>query len=119
MKGGGTCYFIDLFSTVLVNVCCAVTLRSVAFNTRVAWVCFVCLLLCKEECYSLVSFQLLRGGTLACMKCPCLCLCWSLGCGHVSQLPYAWHYIVVKSSFKHAIEKCEFKKTYVFKMPDI
>ena len=25
--------------------------------------------------------QLLRGGILACMRCPCLCLCWILGWG--------------------------------------
>ena len=30
--------------------------------TRVAWVCLVCLLLCKEEGSSPVSLQLLRGG---------------------------------------------------------
>ena len=32
------------------------------FCTRVAWVCLVCLLLCKEEGSSTVSVQLLRGG---------------------------------------------------------
>ena len=32
------------------------------FCTRVAWVCLVCLLLCKEEGSSPVSLQLLRGG---------------------------------------------------------
>ena len=35
------------------------------FCTRVAWVCLVCLLLCKEEGSSPVSFQLLRGGIWA------------------------------------------------------
>ena len=37
------------------------------FYTRVAWVCLVCLLLCKEEGSSPVSLQLLRGGIWACL----------------------------------------------------
>ena len=40
------------FATVLFSVCSAVT---VVFCTRVAWVCLVCLLLCKEEGSSPVS----------------------------------------------------------------
>ena len=32
------------------------------FCTRAAWVCLVCLLLCKEEDSFPVSLQLLRGG---------------------------------------------------------
>ena len=46
------------------------------FCTRVAWVCLVCFLLCKEEGSSPVSLHLLRGGIWACIRCPCLCLCW-------------------------------------------
>ena len=57
------------------------TVCSVVFCTRVAWVCLVCLLFCKEEVSSLVSLQLLRGGILACMRCPCLCVCWTMGWG--------------------------------------
>ena len=40
-----------------------------------------------EEAYSRdglsspVSLQLLRGGILPCMRCPCLCICWVLGWG--------------------------------------
>ena len=41
---------------------------SVVFCTHVAWVCLVCLLLCKEEGSSPVSLQLLRGGIWACMR---------------------------------------------------
>ena len=33
---------------------------------------------------------------------------------YVSQLPYVWYYVVVKSRFKHAREKCESKRAYVF-----
>ena len=59
-----------LFSAVTVECCVC---------TRVAWACLVCLLLCKEEGSSPVSLQLLRGGIWACMRCPCLCLCWVWG----------------------------------------
>ena len=34
------------------------------FCTRIAWVCLVCLLLCKEEGSSQVSLQLLRGSII-------------------------------------------------------
>ena len=60
-------------------VCVVPSLYSVVFCTRVAWVCLVCLLLCKEKDSSPVSLQLLRGGIWACMRCPRLCLCWVLG----------------------------------------
>ena len=53
-------------------VCVVPSLSSVVFCTSVAWVRFVCLLLCKEEGSSPVSLQLLRGGIWACMRCPCL-----------------------------------------------
>ena len=73
------------------NVCCVAAvvknsvffslgvLKYVVFCTRVAWACLVCFLLFKEEGSSPVSLQLLRGGIWACMRCPCLCLCWVLG----------------------------------------
>ena len=32
----------------------------------------------------------------------------------VSQLPYVWYYVGVKSSFQHAREECESKRAYVF-----
>ena len=37
----------------------------------------------------------------------------------VSQLPYVWYYVVVKSRFKHARKKCDFKWAYVFWVPDV
>ena len=40
--------WLNLFATVLLNVCNAVTIECV-FYTRVACVCLVWLLLCKEE----------------------------------------------------------------------
>ena len=75
-SGGGI--WLNLFATVLFNVCSAVTVECYVF-TRVAWVCLVCFLLCKEGGSSPVSLQLLRGCIWACMRCPCLCLCWVLG----------------------------------------
>ena len=69
----GGAIWLNPFATVLFS---AIT---VEFCTRVAWVCSVCLLLCKEEGSSPVSLQLQRGGIWACMRCPCLCLCWVLG----------------------------------------
>ena len=80
------------------------------FCTRVEWVCF---LLCKEECSSPVSLQLLRG-IWACMRCPCLFFVGFCDRDYVSQLPCVRYYVFVKSSFKHTREECEPKGAYVF-----
>ena len=45
---------------VLFSVCSAVTVECVVFCTRIAWVCLVCFLLCREEGSSPVTLQLLR-----------------------------------------------------------
>ena len=83
------------------------------FCTRVAWVCLVCLLLCKEEGSSPVSLQLLRGGIWACMRCPCVFVgFWDRD--YVSQLPCVRYYVFVKCSLKHTREECESKRAYVF-----
>ena len=74
--------WLNPFATVLFSVCMcrhSRVLCFVAVLNRVAWVCLVGLLLCKEEGSSPVSLQLLRGGIWACMRCPFLCLCWVLG----------------------------------------
>ena len=85
------------------------------FCTRVAWVCLVCLLLCKEEGSSPVSLQLLRGGIWACMMCPLsVSLLGFWDRDYVSQLPCVRNYVCVKSSFKHTREECESKRAYVF-----
>ena len=39
------------------------------------------------------------------MRCPCLCHCLVLGGAYVSQLPYVWYDVGVKSSFQQAREK--------------
>ena len=67
------------------------------FYTRVAWVCLVCLLLCKEE------------GALVCV----FVGFWDTD--YVSQLPCVRYYVFVKSSFKHTREECESKRAYVFR----
>ena len=67
--------------------------------TGVAWVCLVCLLLCKEEGSSPVSLQLLRGGIWACMT---SLVYGFVGFGdgdYVSQLPYVWYYVVLRAVF--------------------
>ena len=84
------------------------------FCIHVARVCLLCLRVCKEEGSSPVSLQLLRGGIWGCMRCPCLCLCWVWGWDYISQLPYVWYYVGVKSSFQHDREECESKRAYVF-----
>ena len=33
---------------------------------------------------------------------------------YVSQFPYVWYYVGVKSSFKDTREECESKRAYVF-----
>ena len=63
-------HLVEPFATVLFSVCSAVTVECC-----VAWVCLVCLLLCREEGSFPVSLQLLRGGIWVCMR----CLCWVLG----------------------------------------
>ena len=52
----GGVIWLNPFATVLFSVC------SVVFCTRVAWVCLVCLLLCREEGSSPVSAITERSG---------------------------------------------------------
>ena len=58
---------------------------------------FVMVWLCKEEGSSPVSLQLLRGKIWAYVRCPCLCLYWVWDGDYVTQLPYVWYYVGVKS----------------------
>ena len=73
------------------------------------WLYLVCIMLCKEECSSSVSLQILRGGIWDGMRGSCLCLCDG---DYVSQLPYVWYFVVVNNSIKHVREKCESKRAY-------
>ena len=38
---------------------------------------------------------------------------------YVSQLPYVWYYVFVKSSCKYTREECESKRANVFYVPDV
>ena len=112
VRAGGAIW-LNHFATVLFSMCSTVTVECCVLYPS-AWVCLVCLLLCKEEGSSPVSLQLLRRGIWACMRCPCLCLCWVLDRDYNSQLPCGRYYVFVKSSFKHTREECESKRAYVF-----
>ena len=54
---------------VLFSVCSAVTVEYCVW--------YGCCYVRKKSL--LQCLQLLRGGIWACMRCPCLCLCWVLG----------------------------------------
>ena len=47
---------------------------------------------------------------MACMRCSFLYFFGVWDRDYVSKLPYVWYYVVVK----HAREKCESKRAYVF-----
>ena len=74
----GGAIWLNPFATVLFRVCSAVTVECCVLYPCCMGV-FSMFVLCKEEGSSPVYLQLLRGGILACMRCPCLCLCWVLG----------------------------------------
>ena len=48
------------------------------------------------------------------MRYPCLCLVGFWDGDYVSQLPYVWYCVGVKSSFKHVREEHVSKTAYVF-----
>ena len=107
--GGDT--WLNPFATVLFNVCSAVTVKC-GVCTLVTW---VCLLLCKEDGSSPVSFAIIERRIWTCMRCPGLCMCLFFWDGdYVSQLPYVWYYVVVTGSFEHAGEEYQSKRAYMF-----
>ena len=65
-RAGGAIW-LNLFPMVLFTMCSAVTIECCVLY-RVALVCLVCLLLCKEEGSLPVALQLLRGGIWAYMR---------------------------------------------------
>ena len=86
VRAGGTIW-LNPFATVLFTVC-VVTLCFVPVLRGCVW--YVCCYVRKKA--------LLRGGIWACMRCPCLCRAWDGD--YVSQIPYVWYYVSVKSSFQ-------------------
>ena len=69
------------------------------FCTRVAWVCLVCLRLCKEEGSSPVSLHLLKGGTWPVRGALVYVFVGFWDGDYVNQLPYVWYYVDVISRF--------------------
>ena len=78
------------------------------FCTRAAWVCLVCLLLCREEGSSPVSAITERRD----MGLVCVFFgFWDRD--YVSQLPCVRYYVFVKSSLKHTREECIYSKLFL------
>ena len=74
--------------------------------------CLVCLLLCKEEGSSPAITERRDMGLHEVPLSMSLLAFWDGE--YVTQLPYVWYYVAVKSSFQHAREECESKRSYVF-----
>ena len=74
--------------------------------------CLVYLLLCKEEGSYPVSCNYCQEGYGPVLGALVFVGFWDGE--YVSQLPYVWYYVGVKSSFQHAREECESKRAYVF-----
>ena len=96
VRAGGAIW-LNHFATGLVTACSAVTIECL-FCTRGAWVCLVCLLLCKEEGSSPVS-AITDRRDIGLYELPLAMSLLRFGMGdYVSQLPYVWYYVGVKFS---------------------
>ena len=71
----GADIWLNPFATVLFSVCNAVTVECCILYPCCMGVLGM-LVLSRQEGSSPVSLKLLREGIWACMRCPCLCLCW-------------------------------------------
>ena len=70
----GCAIWLNPFATVLFHVYSALTVECfVPVLRECVW--YVC---CYVRKKASVSLQLLRGGIWACMRCPFLCLCWTM-----------------------------------------
>ena len=83
------------------------------FCTRVAWVCLVCLLLCKEEGSSPVS-AITERRDMGLYEVPLYVSLLGFGIGTMLANFCLRYYVFVKSSFKHTREECKSKRAYVF-----
>ena len=79
VRAGGAIW-LNSFSTVLLNVCSAVNVDCCILYPCCVGVFGIVAVMCGKGT-SPVSSQLLRWGMWACMRRPCLCLCWALGWG--------------------------------------
>ena len=59
----------------------------------------VCFQLCKEEGFSPLSMQLLRGGIWACMRALVYVFVGFWDGDYVIQVPYVWYYVSVRAVF--------------------
>ena len=84
VRAGGAIW-LNPFTTVLFNECSSVTVDCFVPVLR-GCVWYVCCYVRKKAL--LQCLQLLRGGIWACMR------------YYISQLPYVWYYVGVKSSFQ-------------------
>ena len=73
------CMFIASKALLISSATVIVRAGGAIWFNPFATVLFSVWLLCKEEGSCPVSLQLPRGGIWACMRCPCLCVCWVLG----------------------------------------
>ena len=74
------------------------------FCTRVAWVCLICLLLCKEEGSSPVS-AITERRDMDMYEVPLSVSLLGFGIGTMLPNFHVW-YVGVKRSFKHTREEC-------------
>ena len=87
LRAGGDIW-LNPFATVSFTVCSAVTVE-----------CCILYLCCRASLHNRKYTNVFVGF-------------WDGD--YVSQLPYVWYYVAVKSSFQHAREECESKRAYVF-----
>ena len=88
------------FATGLFTVCSAVTVECCVLYPCCMGMWYVCCYVKKKAL--LQCLQLLRRGIWASMWCPCHVFIGFWNEDYVSQLPYVWYYVGVKSSFQHA-----------------
>ena len=86
----GRAIWLNHFATVVFSVCSAVTVEC-CVCTRVAWVCLVWLLSCKEEDSSPVS-AITERRNMGLYELPMSLLAFGDG-DYISQLPYVWYYV--------------------------
>ena len=108
--------WLKTLNTVLFNVCSTVTVECCVLYTYCVGIfgIFGMFMLCTEEGSSPVSWQLLRGGIWACMRCHCRCFVgFCDGDYYVSQLAYVMYYVVVKYVMLSKWKKSVLTKTSI------
>ena len=109
----GGAIWLNPFTTVLFNVCSAVTEKCCALYPCCVDMFGMFAVMLGIRVFSSV-FAITERRDMGLYE-----VLWSVFGGfwdgdYVSQLPYVWYYVGVKSSFQHAREECEAKRVYVF-----